>query len=330
MRWASPWGTPGWYLFGKVSLATRIFCEAQSERTPAGAGAGNGAAVILKLAEVRTVVAVASARGGVGKSAICVNLAAALAMAGRKVAIVDADLNSPGLLAMLGLKPLRRFPPGEEIDPASGPLGIRVVASSQLADGEPVAFSFLDTEDALPPTPLLNGARPLEIDCRAALHRLLGARFGPLDLMLIDLASGLSQLHVLAQMIELTGVVMVTRPSEACVRATQDALKIIAHDGLPVVGLVENMLGFNCDSCHTVRPLFPQGNFPGLALAAEVPILGRLPFDPRLADCAERGALFVREHPDAPLAKQFAAIAVNLEKEIARRAAQPLMAEEPA
>jgi ATP-binding protein involved in chromosome partitioning len=306
-------------------LTTRIFCEARSEGTPAGASGDNGAAAILKLAEVRTVVAVASAKGGVGKSAICVNLAAALAMAGRKVAIVDADLNSPGLLAMLGLKPLRRFPPSEEIDPASGPLGLRAVASSQLADGEPVAFSFVETDEALPPAPSLNGASPLEIDCRGALRRLVGARFGPLDLMLIDLASGLSQLHCLAEVIELTGVVMVTRPSEACVHATHEALKTIALDGIPVLGLIENMLGFNCDSCHTVRPLFPQGNFPGLANAVEAPILGRLPFDPRLADCAERGALFVREYADAPLSKQFAAIATNLEREIARCAVQPLV-----
>jgi ATP-binding protein involved in chromosome partitioning len=311
-------------------LATRIFCEARSARTPVGASADNGATAILKLAEVRAVVAVASARGGVGKSAICVNVAAALAMAGRKVAIIDADLNSPGLLAMLGLRPLRRFAPGEEIDPASGPLGIRVVASIQLADGEPVAVSFVDTDVALPPVVSLNGARPLEIDYRAALCRLLGARFGPLDLMLVDLASGLSQLHGLAEVVELTGVVMVTRPSEASVRATHDALKTIAHDGIAVLGLVENMLGFNCDSCHTVRPLFPQGNFPGLAHSAQVPILGRLPFDPRLADCAERGTLFVREHPDAPLSKQFAAMAANLEQEIARRAVQPPVTQEPA
>ena len=184
-------------------MATRIFCEARSERAAADAGAENGAAAILKPVETRAVVAFASARGGVGKSAICVNVAAALAMTGRKVAIVDADLNSPGVLGMLRLKPLRRFAPGEEIDPASGPLGIRAVASSQLADGEPVAFSFFETDDAAPPAPSLNGARPLEVDYRATLRRLLAARFGPLDLMLIDLASGLSQLHCLAEVVEL-------------------------------------------------------------------------------------------------------------------------------
>jgi ATP-binding protein involved in chromosome partitioning len=147
--------------------------------------------------------------------------------------------------------------------------------------------------------------------------------------MIIDLASGLSQLHSLAELIGLTGIVMVTRPSEACVRATRDALKIVTHDGMAVLGLVENMLGFNCDSCHSVRPLFPQGDFAGLSQSSEAPILGRLPFDPRLADCAERGALFVREYPDAPLAKQFAAIAANLEQQIVRRAAPAPATEAP-
>jgi ATP-binding protein involved in chromosome partitioning len=319
-------------------LRTRIFCEASSDRAPAGINADNGAAAILKPPGVRAVVAFASARGGVGKSGICVNVAAALAMTGRKVAIVDADLNSPGLLGMLGLKPLRRFAPGEAIDPASGPLGIRVVASSQLADGEPAAFSFIEGDETPAPAVAQNGVGSLEIDYRGALRRLIEARFGPLDLMLIDLASGLSPLHCLAEVIELTGIVMVTRPSEACVRATHDALKTIAHDKIAVLGLIENMLGFNCDSCHTVRPLFPQGNFPGLAQTVEAPILGRLPFDPRLADCAERGALFLREYPEAPLTKQFAAIAATLEQEIARRTLvavappppPPLVTEEPA
>jgi ATP-binding protein involved in chromosome partitioning len=316
-------------------LTTRIFCEAPSAAVPSGTGLDNGATPILKPAEVRAVVAVASARGGVGKSGVSVNVAAALAMAGRKVALVDGDLNSPNLFGMLGLKPLRRFAPGEAIDPASGPLGIRVVASSQLADGEPVAFSFVEGDEARPPAALQNGAGSLEIDSRGALRRLIEARFGPLDLMLVDLASGLAPLHSLAEVIELSGVVMVTRPSEGCLRATHDALKTLVQDKIPVLGLVENMLGFNCDSCHTVRPLFPQGNFAGLAQAVDAPVLGRLPFDPRLADCAERGVLFLREHPDAPLTKQFAAMAANLEQAIARRAAaktepQPLATEDPA
>src|SRR5258708_12418758 len=125
----------------------------------------------------------------------------------------------------------------------------------------------------------------------------MGARFGPLDLMLIDLASGLSQLHCLAEVVELTGIVMVTRPSEACVRATRDALKIITHDGVAVLGLVENMLGFNCDSCHSVRPLFPQSDFQGLPQPSEPSILRPLPSHPPLPPRPDPAPLFVRAHP---------------------------------
>jgi len=301
-------------------LAIRIFCEAP-DRASLNGGTESSVPTLRRRPDARSVVAVASGRGGVGKSAICINMAAALAMTGRKVALVDADLNSPALFSMLGLKPLRRFAPSEAIDPASAALGLRVVSSTQLADGEPVAFSFVESEDAPVAAPQQNGASPLMIDPREALGRLLDARFGPVDLMLIDLASGLSPLHALVDLVELTGVVFVTRPSEACVRATQDAIKLIEHDHVALLGLIENMLGFSCDSCHAVRPLYPHGSLAALAQLSQAPVLARLPFDPRLADCAERGALFIREYAEAPLAKQFAVMAANLEQATARRAA---------
>lgn len=300
-------------------MASRIFCEVHSEAA-LGARVDNGETALLPMAEARAVVAVAGTKGGVGKTALCVNLAAALAISGRKVAIVDADLNSPGVFGMLGIKPLQRFAPGEEIQPSAGPLGIRAVSSVLLAEGEPSAFTFLGDDDG--PSAVSNGVRPLELDHRATLRRLLAARFGALDLILVDLASGFAQLHYLMGIAKTAGVLMVTQPTDAAIRATRNAIEILGHAGVPILGLVENMLGFNCDSCHAVRPLFPQGDIASLERAGDFPILGRLPFDPQLADCCERGALFVREHPDTPTAKQFAAISNGLEREIARRAAR--------
>jgi ATP-binding protein involved in chromosome partitioning len=282
------------------------------------ANAENGETAPIRLPEARAIVAIASAKGGVGKTALCVNLAASFAIAGRKVGIVDADLNSPGVFAMLGMRPLRRFTPGEEMEPATGPLGIKAVSSALLADGEPSAFSFLGDDDAPPVSS--NGSRPLELDHRATLRRLLATRFGPLDLILVDLASGLAQLHYLMSVAETAGVVMVSQPSDSAVRATRNAIEILEHTGVPILGLVENMLGFNCGSCHAVRPLFPQGEMARIERAGDVPILGRLPFDPQLADCCERGVLFVREHSDTPTAKQLGSISAALEREIARRA----------
>lgn len=304
---------------GRLALASRIFCEVNCEAA-LSADTPDGSVAPLRMPEARAVVAIASARGGVGKTALCVNLAATLAIAGRRVAIVDADLNSPGILAMLGMRPLQRFSPGEEIEPATGPLGLRVVSSALLADGEPSAFSFLADDEAAPAS--ANGMRPLELDLRATMRRLLGAHLGPLDVVLVDLASGLAQLHYLARIAELAGVVMVTQPSDAAVRATREAMEILGHMAVPVLGLIENMLGFSCDSCHAVRPLFPRGDLASLERGGAIPVLGRLPFDPRLAECCERGTLFVREHADAPAARQFGLIATALEREIARHAAR--------
>ena len=113
---------------------------------------------------------------------------------------------------------------------------------------------------------------------------------------------------------------MVTRPSEACVRATRHALKIITHDGVAVLGLVENMLGFNCDSCHSVRPLFPQSDFRAWRNHPKRRFSGGFRSIRGCGLCRARRAVG-REYPDAPLTKQSAAIAANLEQQIARRAA---------
>src|SRR5271168_2298220 len=100
--------------------------------------------ICANLAGVGATIAIASARGGVGKSMLAVNMGAALAMKGRKVAIVDADLNSPSIGAMLAMKPPRRLPMIEGIEPAAGPHGLRVVSSDQLPGGEAPPISFVD------------------------------------------------------------------------------------------------------------------------------------------------------------------------------------------
>ncbi len=117
---------------------------------------GNGGSVEIadvreriraNLSGVGATIALASARGGVGKSMLAVNIAAALALKGRKVAIVDADLNSPSIAAMLGMKPQRRLPMIEGIEPAAGPHGLRVVSSDQLPGGEAPPMSFAQDFD---------------------------------------------------------------------------------------------------------------------------------------------------------------------------------------
>jgi len=287
----------------------------------------------VNLSQVGATIALASARGGVGKSMLAVNIAAALALKGKKVAIVDADLNSPSVAAMLGMKPSRNFPMVEGIEPAAGPHGLRLVSSAQLSGGEAPAISFAPDYDqdgqhdgAAAPTPAI--PTPALLSYSGALHRILGqTQFGALDLLIIDLASGLDRLHSVAAMVSLDGVLLLSHPSEHASHAARHAVEIASAFGAPIVGIVENMIGFNCDGCRQVRPLWPEGNLHGVAREHKVPIIARLAFEPRLADSSDRGALFVREYASTPTGKSLLDLASQVEAMIATaaraRTAQP-------
>ena len=95
---------------------------------------------------------------------------------------------------------------------------------------------------------------------------------------------------------------MVSHSSTQRRQGSPHAVRVTAKSGAAVLGLIENMTGFSCDGCRSVRPLMPEGNLAGMASDLDLPVIGRLPFDPRLAEAADRGTLFVHEFADAPLA----------------------------
>jgi ATP-binding protein involved in chromosome partitioning len=312
----------------------RIFSDYESNgagKLPVDAADGRER-IRVNLSQVGATIALASARGGVGKSMLAVNIAAALALKGKKVAIVDADLNSPSVAAMLGMKPLRNFPMVEGIEPAAGPHGLRMVSSAQLSGGEAPAISFAHDydqdgqHDGVAVAPAI--PTPALLSYSGALHRILGqTQFGTLDLLIIDLASGLDRLHSVAAMVSLDGVLLLSHPSEHASHAARHAIEISSGIGAPIVGIVENMIGFNCDGCRAVRPLWPEGNLHGVAREHKVPIIARLAFEPRLADSSDRGALFVREYASTPTGKSLLDLAGRVEAMIATatraRATQP-------
>jgi ATP-binding protein involved in chromosome partitioning len=274
--------------------------------------------VSSNLAEVGAIVACGSARGGVGKSALLANMAAALAMAGRKVGIVDADLNSPTITAMAGVKTGRRAFVTEEIEPAAGPLGLRIVSSEFLPEGEPfVSFVDIDETGTVPQ----NGAHPNEFGYLATMRRLLGhSRFGAPHLVLVDLAPGVEHIYRLLKIVPRAKLLLLSHPSELSGRATRVAINIASQHSGAVIGVVENMAGFNCDGCHRVRPLMPYGAVARHVREAGTTVLERLPFDPRFAECCDRGVIFVREYPETPLAKQLVALARVVDKTVAENA----------
>jgi len=272
-------------------------------------------------AAVRAIVAFGGARGGVGKSALVVNVAAALALAGHKIGIVDADLNSPSIATMLGMKLWRRAFTADAIEPGAGPLGLRIVSSEFLLEGEPPPVSFVDPDET--GTAPLDGACPNELGYLAAMRRLLGlGHFGVSDLVLVDLAPGLEQIYRLLKIVPNAMVVLVSHSSALAALATRAAIGLATAHCNSVIGVVENMAGFNCDGCHSVRPLMPYGAVATLARESGTPLLQRLPFDPRLAEACDRGVIFVREYPQTPLAKQFGALAHAIDKAVETRHAQ--------
>jgi ATP-binding protein involved in chromosome partitioning len=290
----------------------RVFSEFEDQ---AANGTGEKIARELELihrnlASVKATLVLASAKGGTGKSLLAVNIAGAFAQAGKKVGIMDADLNAPSILQMLGTKPPLRFLSTEGIEPATAPLGIRVTSAELLTEALRPAMSFLD-EDA-PPAPV--PPAPVQLNHSSTLRRMLSqTRFGPLDLLIVDLAPGIEDLYRLMRIFIPTGVMLVTHDSGSAAAAIRHALDMNKDIAAPIVGAIENMVAFGCDNCRSVRPLFPQGETTRVARDADIPVVARLPFDPRFAESSDRGRIFVNESSDTPIAKQLIEMARQID-----------------
>lgn len=263
------------------------------------------------LSGVTAIVAVASAKGGVGKSVVAVNVAVALALKARKVALVDGDFNSPSVVQMLGMKTPRNLPMTEGIEPVPGPHGLRIVASDLIPGGAPPPVTFLGDESGVE---VRGPERPSEIGYSDALRTIFGqARLGTLDYVIADLAPGLGDIDRIARTIPLAGLLLVSNTSRQSAIATRDAIKLAQAHTLPVIGIVENMAGFNCDGCRSVRPLWPEGELASVARETGPSIIARLPFDSRIAEATDRGVPFVDEYADTPCGKTLSDLANRIE-----------------
>ncbi len=251
------------------------------------------------LAQVKSIVAFASAKGGTGKSTMVANFAAALALKGRKIGIADADFDAPSVAPMLGLPRVRLISATGAVEPANGPFGIRIIANDPAADEPPPNFAADDAHLEAADSPLVQESEEF-----TSLDDLIArARFGALDLLLIDLPPGFKHAIRLCDSIERGGVVVVLPASATALAAVRRSLEQARRKGIRSLGLIENMQGFYCGNCHSVRPLLPRSDIGALARDFDLPILGRFPFDSRLAESCDTGRPFVREYPEAPVTK---------------------------
>jgi len=258
----------------------------------------------FRMEKIKHKVAVISGKGGVGKSTITVNLAAAFALNGKKVGLLDADIHGPSVPKLLGLtgQQLKVGPPGAF--PVTGPFGMKVVSIDFFLPGEA-------------PT-IWRG--PLKM---TAIRQFLSdIVWGELDFLFIDLPPGTGDepLSVAQLLPEIDGVVIVTMPSELSAAVVQKAITFARRLNMPIIGVVENMSGFICPHCGTKSDIFRSGGGEKMAQEANVPFLGSIPIDPQIGVDSDKGEPFVIAHPDSAATKAFIYIVRKVETHIEKRA----------
>ena len=240
---------------------------------------------------VRNVIAVASGKGGVGKSTTTVNLALALAAEGAKVGVLDADIYGPSIPMMLGISGRPVSEDGKTFEPMQG-LGLQASSIGFLVD--------LDT-------PMV-WRGPMVTQ---ALEQLLrDTNWRDLDYLLVDMPPGTGDIHLtLAQKIPVTGAVIVTTPQDIALLDARKGLRMFEKVGIPILGIVENMAVHHCSRCGHAEHVFGSGGGERMAQETGVPSLGALPLDIRIREQADGGRPTVIAEPDSEIAKAYMAIA---------------------
>jgi ATP-binding protein involved in chromosome partitioning len=261
------------------------------------------AAIARRMAGIRHVVAVGSGKGGVGKSTLTRQLGAVLAAAGKRVGILDADLNGPSQAMLNGVRNVPPLPGDEGLLLPVSRDGLKVLSvGSLLAEGEALSWPSASPRH----THVWRATREL-----AKLAELLSAvHWGPLDVLLVDLPPGPERTAQFADFLgPQTAVVLVSIPS-ALARGVV-ARSVSALGALPnrLLGYVENMSGYACAGCGTVRPLFPESKE---AAELSLPCLGRVPFDPQLAALSDDGRAITEVAEAGPVAAALAETARTL------------------
>ncbi len=235
---------------------------------------------------VKNAVAVASGKGGVGKSTVAVNIASALARAGASVGLLDADVYGPSIPLMMGAsgRPMMR---DQRIMPLEAH-GVRIMS---------IGF-ILDPEKAL----IWRGPMVSQL----ITQFLNDVDWGELDYLIIDLPPGTGDVQLtLVQKIPISGAVIVTTPQEVALADALKGLKMFEEVKTPVLGIIENMSGFVCPSCNETHDIFGSGG--GLRIAQEngVELLGQIPIEPAIREGGDTGKPAVLAFPDSATGLAF-------------------------
>jgi ATP-binding protein involved in chromosome partitioning len=263
-----------------------------------GHGHGHGQKPPLLLPDVKTIVAVASGKGGVGKSTVAVNLAVSLARAGHRTGLLDADIYGPSLPRMMGLsrKPEVR---GDKMIPLQA-WGLSCMSIGFLVDEE---------------TPMI-WRGPMVM---GALEQMMGqVEWGALDILVVDMPPGTGDAQLtMAQRVSLTGAVIVSTPQDIALIDARRGVRMFERVHVPVLGLVENMSFFCCPACGHRAEIFGHGGARKEAARLGTEFLGEVPLLLDIRTASDGGTPIAAAAPDSEGAKAFAAVAERVWEKVA-------------
>lgn len=276
---------------------------AQQHQTVAPHGAGAD-----KLPQIRHIIAVASGKGGVGKSTVSVNLALALQMRGARVGLVDADILGPSVPGMLGIASGK--PPEVTAEGRAIPVeryGIVTISMAMITG---------DDTPAVLRGPMVSKYVRMFID---------GTQWGELDYLLLDLPPGTGDIQLtLAQSFPLSGAVIVTTPQDVSLKIARRGLRMFERVHVPILGIIENMSGFTCAHCGEITDVFRRGGGERMSQELAVPFLGAIPLDADIVTGGDDGLPIVVAKPDSIAAQAYTSVAMQLAGQLDKTPASPL------
>ncbi|MFX1304382.1 MAG: Mrp/NBP35 family ATP-binding protein [Promethearchaeota archaeon] len=242
--------------------------------------------------KIKHKLVIISGKGGVGKTTVAINLAMSLASVGLRVGILDVDITGPNVIKMLGINP--ELKPRVDVEakkffPIDGPLKLKVMS---------MAFLTLTPDDPV----IWRG--PMKM---SAVRQFLGdAVWGELDYLICDLPPGTSdEILDILQLIPDENVIVVTTPQEVALMDARKTIKMAIVMERKILGIIENMSGFNCPHCGEYVDLYPPGGAEKASLDFNIQLLGKIPFETEVSQQGDEGLPFILKYPESKSAKAF-------------------------
>jgi len=248
---------------------------------------------------VRHMIAVASGKGGVGKSTVAANLAAAFVMLGKKTGLLDADIYGASQPVMMGLRE----------KPQTGKNDMIIPPEKDMGGGK--TLKLMSMGFFVEPTAPVIWRGPM---VHSAIQQLLrDVQWGDLDVLIIDLPPGTGDAQLsLAQYVLLSGAVIVSTPQDVALREAEKGLRMFEKTNVPVLGMIENMSYHVCSHCNHREDIFGHGGARAAAARLNVPFLGEVPLQPVIRRQADAGMPVTIALPDHPVSESFRNIAARL------------------